>query len=247
MLRTGPGRRFDGRNCPCSEPVDGKLLLRVHACGVCRKDLVVLNGEARAGKLFVVPATRSSRPSRASTSGGRRAVASRGPAVPAACRSGRENLCDRARFTGSMSTAATRTTPSPTSASASRSPMANPTLQAAPLLCAGLIGHRALRMGRPATRPVRVRRCGAHYLPGGAPRGPAGVRVQAARATTRRRGPSRESSAPPGPVRRRARPELDAGISFAPAGELVGDELGRSPKGGSSASTGKRVMTVAEC
>ena len=62
------------------------------------------------------------------------------------CRSGRENLCVRARFTGHTSTAATRSAPSPTSATASPLPEDDDPLQLAPLLCGGLIGHRALRL-----------------------------------------------------------------------------------------------------
>ena len=79
------------------------------------------------------------------------------------------------------STAATPSTRSPTRASASRSRTGIRDLQAAPLLCAGLIGYRALRMRgrRRAARHLRLRRRGAHRRAGRAPPGPARVRVHA--------------------------------------------------------------------
>ena len=79
------------------EPAEGQLLLHVHACGVCRNDLHVLNGEARTRKLFVVPATRSSRPPKGT---GQRGSACRGFAwTCGACRlpqRSRESLRPRA-------------------------------------------------------------------------------------------------------------------------------------------------------
>ena len=129
------------------------------------------------------------------------------------------------------STAASPSTPSPTRASASRSRDGYPDLQAAPLLCAGLIGYRALRMAGDAraARAVRLRRGGAHHLPGRAPRGPARVRVHArrrrharsSRAGSARSGPAASGDAPP--------EALDAAIIFAPVGRA---RAGRAARGG---------------
>ena len=129
---------------------------------------------------------------------GRRALRARRPGRRAVARLDRRHLPllhERAReplrrapaSPATSSTAATPSTRSPTSASASRSPRAIPDLQAAPLLCAGLIGYRSLRMAgrRRAPRPLRLRRRGAHRRPGRAPPGPARLRLHP-RATTRR-------------------------------------------------------------
>ena len=79
--------------------------------------------------------------------------------------------CARARASpATTSTAASPSTPSPTRATASRCRSGYDDADAAPLLCAGLIGYRALRMAGDARsgRPVRLRRGGAHRRPGGA-------------------------------------------------------------------------------
>ena len=136
------------------------------------------------------------------------------------CRSGRENLCERALLHRlHASTAATPSWPSPTSASACRCPPA-PAAEAAPLLCAGLIGYRALRMCGDAERlglygfgasAHIVCQVAAHQ----------GRRVfaitRAGDAEKQRR--SRASSAPSGPATADELPEpLDAAIIFAPVG-----------------------------
>jgi alcohol dehydrogenase, propanol-preferring len=148
--RPGTPLRLD--ELPVPEPGPGELLIRVHACGVCRTDLHVLDGEVVAGKLPVVPGhqivgtvhgsgTRVGVPWLGWTCGECRY-----------CRSGRENLCDRARFTG-----CDRDGGYAEYAVADRRfcfpiPDGYPDVQAAPLLCAGLIGHRALRFAGDAER-----------------------------------------------------------------------------------------------
>ena len=127
-----------------------------------------------------------------------------------------------------------RATPSPTSATASDCPTPSPTSQAAPLLCAGLIGHRALRMtgDAAAARALRLRRRGAHRLPGRALPGPARLRLharrrRAAQAFARELGAS-------GPATREApRPRSSTRRSSSlPAGELVPAALRAVAKGG---------------
>ena len=82
------------------EPGAGELLIRVHACGVCRTDLHVMDGEVRAAKLPVVCGHQIV--GTVEGSGERVGVPWLGWTCGecAYCRSGRENLCDRARFTG---------------------------------------------------------------------------------------------------------------------------------------------------
>jgi propanol-preferring alcohol dehydrogenase len=132
-------------------PGDGQLLLRVQACGVCRTDLHLRDGEIETPKLPVVLGHQIV----ATTEDGRRV------GVPWLgytdgechyCRSDRENLCVNARFTGrdidggyaELTVADERfCLPLPDNLSAE---------QAAPLLCGGLIGYRALRLAGDAPR-----------------------------------------------------------------------------------------------
>ena len=132
-------------------PGTGELVLEVRACGVCRTDLHVVDGELRHPKLPLIPGHQIV----GLTEDGRRV------GVPwlgwtcgvcRYCQSGRENLCDRARFTGydidggyaEFTVAAERFSfPLPDGYS---------DLEIAPLLCAGLIGYRSLRMAGDAER-----------------------------------------------------------------------------------------------
>ncbi|MBV9839151.1 MAG: zinc-dependent alcohol dehydrogenase family protein [Solirubrobacterales bacterium] len=136
---------------PDPEPADGQLLLTVGACGVCRTDLHLRDAEIAATRLPVVLGHQIV----ARTEDGRRV------GVPwlgwtdgccAYCTSGRENLCERARFTGrdidggfaELTVADERfCLPLPDQLSDQ---------QAAPLLCGGLIGFRALRLAGDAAR-----------------------------------------------------------------------------------------------
>jgi alcohol dehydrogenase, propanol-preferring len=147
-----PRRPLRLAELPVPEPGEGEVLIRVSACGVCRTDLHVLDGEVRAGRLPVVPGHQIV--GTLEESGARVGVPWLGWTCGECryCRSGRENLCDRARFTGADRdggfaeyTIADRRFCFPL-------PDGYPDLQAAPLLCAGLIGHRALRMAGDAER-----------------------------------------------------------------------------------------------
>src|ERR671913_157158 len=152
MVLTGVGRPLEPVDVPVPEPGPGELLLRVHACGVCRTDLHVLDGEVRAGKLPVVPGHQIV----GTVEGTARRVG-----VPwlgwtcgrcRYCRSGRENLCDRALFTGADRDGGFAEYAVADARFCFPIPAGYPDLQAAPLLCAGLIGHRALRMTGDAER-----------------------------------------------------------------------------------------------
>src|SRR5712692_4293745 len=151
MVLEAPGRPLGETELPDPRPGPGQVLLRVSACGVCRTDLHVADGELPDPKLPLVLGHQIV----GETEDGRRL------GVPwlgwtdgecRYCRGGRENLCDRARFTGydrdggyaELATADARFCfPIPDGYS---------DLQAAPLLCAGLIGFRSLRMTGDAER-----------------------------------------------------------------------------------------------
>lgn len=143
------------------EPGPGQVLLRVHACGVCRTDLHIVDGDLTEPKLPLVPGHQIVATVAAAGEGAERFALGDRVGVPwlgwtcgecRYCRSGRENLCDRAEFTGydrdggyaELAVAEERfCLPLPPGYS---------DLQAAPLLCAGLIGYRALRLVGEAER-----------------------------------------------------------------------------------------------
>jgi propanol-preferring alcohol dehydrogenase len=145
MLLDRPGRPLRVASLPDPEPGDGQLLLRVSACGVCRTDLHLRDGEIDAPKLPVVLGHQIV----ARTEDGRRVGVPWLGWTDGECRyctSGRENLCVQARFTGrdidggyaELTVADERfCLPLPDGLSDE---------QAAPMLCGGLIGYRALRL-----------------------------------------------------------------------------------------------------
>jgi alcohol dehydrogenase, propanol-preferring len=147
-----PGEPLRERELPEPEPAPGELLLRVLACGVCRTDLHILDGELPWPGHPVVP--------------GHQIVAEvvgegRRVGVPWLgwtdgtcrwCTSGRENLCDHARFTGLDIAGGYAQYTTADERFCLPLPEGYPDLQAAPLLCAGLIGYRALLMCGDAER-----------------------------------------------------------------------------------------------
>jgi propanol-preferring alcohol dehydrogenase len=146
---------------PDPEPSPGQLLLRVHSCGVCRTDLHIVDGELSRPKLPLVPGHQIVATVIGAGEGAERFAEGARVGVPwlgwvdgtcRYCRSGRENLCDGARFTGydvdggyAELTVADERFCLPL-------PDGYPDLQAAPLLCAGLIGFRAMRLVGDAER-----------------------------------------------------------------------------------------------
>lgn len=161
MLFDAPGRPLRAAVVPGPGPGPGQLLLRVAACAVCRTDLHVLDGELREPKVPLVLGHEIVGVVEACGEGASRFAPGERVGVPwlgstcgrcPFCESGAENLCDEARFTGYHIDGgfAERTVaderfcfPIPESFS---------DVEAAPLLCAGLIGYRTLRMaGDPRT------------------------------------------------------------------------------------------------
>jgi alcohol dehydrogenase, propanol-preferring len=154
MVLTATGRPLQACELPLREPAEGELLIKVLACGVCRTDLHVVDGELREPKLPLVPGheivgtvAALGRGVDGFRTGERVGVPWLGYTCGACefCRSGRENLCEQARFTGyqidggyaGYALADARYC-FPVGGGCSDA-------EAAPLLCAGLIGYRALR------------------------------------------------------------------------------------------------------
>ena len=159
MVLDAPRTPLRAAELPAPEPGEGEVLIHVAACGVCRTDLHVVDGELPEPKLPLVPGHQivghvaSSGPSGSPRATEWGCPGWAGPAASAAtaARRGRTSATARAS-PATTSTAATRRPRWRTSGSASRFPTGYPDLQAAPLLCAGLIGYRALRLAGDAER-----------------------------------------------------------------------------------------------
>jgi alcohol dehydrogenase, propanol-preferring len=236
-------------------PAGDELLIEVSACGVCRTDLHVVTGDLAArrspvipghqvvGRVLAAPAAGSAPFDPAVASfhpGGRVGVAwlHRTCGACRFCRSGRENLCERPDFTGWTVHGGFAERLVAPAAFAYPIPDAFDDLQAAPLLCAGIIGYRALRLcGLDGRWPGA--RLGIYGF------GAAGhVAIQIARARgadvyvftrdrTRHQALAAELGAAwVGGAADAAPVPLDAAIVFAPAGELVPPALAALDKGG---------------
>ena len=145
------------RDLPVPEPGPGEVLVQVSVCGICRTDLHVIEGELEGPKLPLIPGHQAVGIISRVGSG----VTTRRPGERVGiawlqgtcgqcqyCRSGRENLCLAARFTGYQvdgGYAEYAVVPAPF---AYPIPAAFSDEEAAPLLCAGIIGYRALRRSR---------------------------------------------------------------------------------------------------
>jgi propanol-preferring alcohol dehydrogenase len=131
---------------PMPEPRPGQLLLKVHACGVCRTDLHLLDGEVEIAS----PPRILGHQIVATVEGEQRRVGVPWLAWTCGecryCRSGRENLCLRARFTGCDVDGGMAQFTVADERFCFELPADHTDEQIAPLLCAGLIGYRALRM-----------------------------------------------------------------------------------------------------
>jgi propanol-preferring alcohol dehydrogenase len=161
MVLDRPGSPLAERELDEPTPGAGQLLLRVHACGVCRTDLHVVDGDLADPKLPLVPGHQVAGEVVGLGEGAERFAVGDRAGVPwlgwtcGACRyctTGRENLCERARFTGYTLDGGYAELAVADERYCLPLPDAYGDAEVAPLLCAGLIGYRALRMcGEPAT------------------------------------------------------------------------------------------------
>jgi propanol-preferring alcohol dehydrogenase len=246
MVLDEPGRPLRLAELPVPEPSAGESLIRVHACGVCRTDLHVVDGEVVAGKLPVVPGHQIVGTVNGSSE--RVGVPWLGWTCGACrhCRAGRENLCDRARFTGCDRDGGFAEYAVADDRFCFPIPAGFDDLQAAPLLCAGLIGHRALRMTGDAERlGLYGFGAAAHIVCQVACH--QGRRVFAFTRAGDRSGQrfARELGAEwAGAAGSRPPEELDAAIVFAPVGALVPEALRALAKGGSVVCAGIHMSDI---
>ena len=156
MVFEGVGEPLRAVERPIPTPAEGQLLLRVGACGVCRTDLHLLDGEVEiASPPRILGHQIIGRIQKGDGSEGSRM------GVPwlgwtcgecAYCLSGRENLCERAKFTGCDIDGGVAEYTVADERFCFPLPEELPDAQAAPLMCAGLIGYRALSMCGDARR-----------------------------------------------------------------------------------------------
>ena len=155
MLFTGPGVPLEPAEIDEPEPGPGQVRLQVRACGVCRTDLHIVDGELGEPKLPLVLGHQIVGAISALGPGVERFAVGDRVGVPwlgwtcgvcRPCRAGRENLCDRARFTGYTIDGGYARQAVADERYCFPVPEGYPDLQAAPLFCAGLIGYRALSL-----------------------------------------------------------------------------------------------------
>ena len=175
---------------PSPSPGPGEVLVRVRACAVCRTDLHVVDGELPQPKLPLVPGHEIVGVVAAKGEGVERFKIGDRVGVPWLgwtcgvcdyCRTGRENLCDQARFTGYTLRWRVCRIHRRRPAILLSHPGSYSDAEAAPLLCAGLIGYRSLGQDRrgQANRDLRLRRRGAHHHASGALSGTGDLRIYA--------------------------------------------------------------------
>lgn len=142
---------------PLPEPGAGEVRVAVRACAVCRTDLQLVSGELPARRFPIVPGHQivgvvdAVGPSTTGWRVGDRVGAgwlAGACGACASCASGRENLCDRARFTGWDVDGGYATHAIVDGAFALRLPNGFDEIEAAPLLCGGVIGYRSLKRAR---------------------------------------------------------------------------------------------------
>ena len=236
-------------------PKPGQVLIRVSACGVCRTDLHILDGELSEPKLPLVPGHQIVGTVAAAGEGAERFAVGERVGVPwlgwtcgecRYCLGGRENLCDRALFTGYDLDGGYAELAVADERFCFPVPAGYPDEQAAPLLCAGLIGYRALRLVGDAERlGFYGFGASAHILCQVAVHQGRRVFVftregdEEGRDFARRLGAEWAGSSEEAPPE-----ELDGAIVFAPVGPLMTAALRASAKGARIVSAGIHMSDI---
>ena len=255
MMLNAPHEMLHLSELPVPAPESGQVLVQVRACGVCRTDLHVVDGDLTDGKHPIIPGHEIVGSVAAKGEGVERFELGDRVGVPWLgytcrtchyCRSGRENLCDKARFTGyhidggyAEYTIADQRYCFPI-------PKEYADAEAAPLLCAGLIGYRSLVAAGEAKRlGIYGFGAAAHIVAQVAryqerevfafTRPDDGV----AQALARRLG-----AVWAGGSDEKAPQELDAAILFAPVGSLVSAALKAVAKGGVVVCAGIHMSAI---
>ena len=252
LVLEAPRTPLRAAELPEPRPAAGQALLRVRACGVCRTDLHVVDGDLTRPKLPLVPGHQIVGEVLESSSrfeiGTRVGVPWLGWACGECryCRAGAENLCDNARFTGYDLDGGYAELVVADERFCFPVPEGYADEQAAPLLCAGLIGYRSLRLAGDAER-IGLYGFGAsahivcQVAVAQGRRVFAGTRAgdDDTQAFARSLGAAWAGDALAGPPE-----ELDAVIVFAPVGALVPAALRHVRKGGAVVCAGIHMSDI---
>ena len=255
QLLTAAGRRLVAAELPEPRPGPQQVLIKVRACAVCRTDLHVVDGELTEPKLPLVPGHEIIGTVIEKGEGADRFAVGDRVGVPwlgwtcgvcEYCRSGRENLCDRARFTGYQIDGGYAELTVADERYCFAIDQRYGDVEAAPLMCAGLIGYRTLRMAGEAERlgiygfgaaahiVAQVARHQGRRVFAFTRPGDTGAQDFARSLGAEWAGDS--TSSPPEP--------LDAALIFAPVGSLVPAALAATKKGGTVVCGGIHMSDI---
>src|SRR6202162_5541257 len=240
---------------PRPEPAAGQVLVKIHACALCRTDLHIVDGELTQPKLPLVPGHQIVGEIVAAGGDVHDLHAGERVGIPwlgwtdgvcVYCRSGRENLCDSARFTGYDIDGGYAEYAVADARYCFRIDDYYTDVQAAPLLCAGLIGYRALTM---AGDGVRLGLYGfgssAHIIAQVARHQGRRVFAITRPGDTASQAFALQQGAHWAGDTEQTLPEpLDAAIIFAPVGRLVPQALGAVVKGGTVVCAGIHMSEI---
>ncbi|HUD45513.1 MAG TPA: zinc-dependent alcohol dehydrogenase family protein [Candidatus Baltobacteraceae bacterium] len=244
MVLEKPGQPLRLKEVPVPRPKPGQILIRISACGVCRTDLHILDGDLPEPKLPLIPGheivgkvVKVGKNVEGLQVGDRVGVPWLGKACGKCsfCRAGKENLCDRPLFTGYTIDGGFAEYTTADSRYCLPLGKTGADVETAPLLCAGLIGYRAYQMAG-----ANVKRLGLYGF---------GAAAHILAQVARRQGKSVYSFTKPGDVQgqkfartlgsvwaggsnEKPPVKLDAAIIFAPVGALVPAALRAVTKGG---------------
>jgi propanol-preferring alcohol dehydrogenase len=255
MLLDAPRSALRAAELPAPVPGSGQLLIRVRACGVCRTDLHVVDGDLAEAKLPLIPGHEIVGEVMDRGAGAERFHIGERVGVPWLgytcgtchyCKSGRENLCDNARFTGYHIDGGYAEYTLADERYCFAIPEGYDDVAAAPLLCAGLIGYRSLVMAGDARRlGIYGFGAAAHIVAQVARHQgrelyvftrPGDARAQAFACELGAAWVGDSVTAPPAP--------LDAAIIFAPVGPLVVAALRATAKGGTVVCAGIHMSEI---
>lgn len=242
---------------PIPQPDPGEILVKVKVCGVCHTDLHTVEGELPEIKLPVIPGHQvvgtvegGGERARRFKKGERVGVAWLHSACGkcAFCLSGRENLCDNGRFTGYHANGGYAEYLTVPEKFAYAIPAIFSDEEASPLLCAGIIGYRALRLSE-----IKPRECLGLYGFGAS----AHVAIQVAvnwgcRVYVFSRGKEHQDlarklgAAWTGLAEEKSPTKMNGSIVFAPAGPLALNALANTEKGGTVALAGIYMTPIPE-
>ncbi len=255
MLLGEPGQPLRLVTLPVPNPAAGQVLLKVEACGVCRTDLHLIDGELPEPKLPIVPGHEIV--GRVAAVGANVAGFAPGQRVGVPwlgwscgrcrhCLGGRENLCGQARFTGYQINGGYAEYTVADARYCFPMDEAADAAEAAPLLCAGLIGYRALTMaGGASTLGIYGFGAAAHIVSQVARHQGRRVHAFTRRGDVEAQGFARELGAVWAGDSDQAPPEpLDAALIFAPVGGLVPRALTAVDKGGTVVCAGIHMSDI---